>query len=186
MNKQELRTKHLKLRANLSKEIIKEKSLKITKNLESLNVFTKANKILFYYSFNNEVETLDVIKKYLKTKNIFLPKIIDKENFTIHEINSLSNLKINNIGIMEPDENNDNQKNNIDLIIIPGVCFDKSGNRIGMGRGYYDRFLKMIRKGIPKIALGFEEQLVDNIPKNEYDVSVDFVITDKKIYNCNQ
>ena len=73
-------------------------------------------------------------------------------------------------------------KNDIDLVIVPGVCFDKEKNRIGFGKGYYDRFLQ--NANINTIGICFEEQIVENrIPITEYDVKIKKIITDKKIYN---
>jgi len=180
--KKELRKKYLELRNNLSEEVVEAKSEKITQNLELLEIFKKAKNILFYYSVKNEVKTIELIKKYLPTKTIYLPKIISDHEFLPFPINSLSNLKRGEIGILEPEEDNRNYIDKIDLVIVPGVVFDRHGNRLGMGGGYYDRFLKKIKKEVPKIALSFDEQILDNLPNNPYDVPVDFVITDKKIY----
>ena len=77
---------------------------------------------------------------------------------------------------MEPMYNKDNiYKGKIDLIIVPGVGFDQNNNRLGYGKGFYDHFLK--NKNIFKIGICFKEQLLDEIPVNEYDIKMDLIIT---------
>jgi len=75
--------------------------------------------------------------------------------------------------IVSPDE--------LDLVIIPGVAFNKRGDRLGRGGGYYDRFLKQLRKQVPIVALAFEVQIVEDIPLEESDMPVDFIITEQRI-----
>ena len=89
-----------------------------------------------------------------------------------------------NFGVEEPIENEINYINqkDIGLIIVPGICFDKEKNRLGFGKGYYDRYLQ--NENINTIGICFEEQIVENIiPTTEYDVAMKKIITDKKIYN---
>ena len=74
----------------------------------------------------------------------------------------------------------------IDLVVVPGAVFDRRGYRVGYGGGFYDRFLSnKVRKEVPKIAVGFDLQVIDgNIPTNEFDFPVDFIITEKEIIDC--
>ena len=69
----------------------------------------------------------------------------------------------------------------IDLVIVPGIAFDRSGERIGYGMGFYDRFLKKIRKDTSSIGLAYEFQIVDDIPSEETDVKVNKIITEKRV-----
>ena len=69
----------------------------------------------------------------------------------------------------------------LDLVIVPGIAFDKKGHRIGYGYGYYDRFLKTIKKKAVKIGLAFDFQLIESIPEEEHDVPMNIVVTDKEI-----
>jgi 5-formyltetrahydrofolate cyclo-ligase len=69
----------------------------------------------------------------------------------------------------------------VDLVIVPGVCFDRSGNRLGYGAGYYDILLSHVKDKIPFVALAYEEQLVDTIPAEDHDVRVDIIVTDGHI-----
>jgi len=73
----------------------------------------------------------------------------------------------------------------IDLVIVPGAVFDREGYRVGYGGGYYDKFLSSkIRKDISKIAIAFDLQIVDKVPREEHDISVDYIITEKEIIKC--
>jgi len=76
----------------------------------------------------------------------------------------------------------------IDLVIVPGVVFDKSGHRIGYGHGYYDRFLdnlEKINKNAVKVGLAYDFQIADKVPIEKHDVPVDKIVTEKRIIRCN-
>ena len=81
----------------------------------------------------------------------------------------------------EPNSVYDDQ---IELVITPGVAFDKKGNRIGMGKGYYDRYFEQNNAPL-KVALAYEEQVLDSLPKDPYDVSINLIVTDQNLYQCN-
>ena len=90
-------------------------------------------------------------------------------------------------GIREPDPDSLRQlsADDLDLIIVPGVAFDSSGNRLGMGKGYYDRFLKHLRPSALKIALAFENQIVASIPWDDNDIKMDMIITEERVIYCS-
>ena len=75
------------------------------------------------------------------------------------------------------------QAADLDLILVPGLTFDRSGGRLGLGKGYYDRFLKYVRPDAPKIAPAFECQLLDEVPVSPHDVRVDMVVTENAVYS---
>lgn len=183
--KVKIRDKLLKIRKNIPEELRAIKNKRIIKNLESLDCFKNAHHILLYYSCNGEADTLELIEKYINSKQLYLPVIKGRNNFlqAIPVKNPL-NLKKGFEGIPEPNDIDPNSMfdDEIELIITPGVAFDKHGNRIGMGKGYYDRYFASYKTPL-KIGLAYEEQVLDSIPKDKYDVAVDFVVTDKNIYN---
>ena len=173
----------------LSKDDVKEKSLKIKENLFSLEEFKKAKNIMFYVSFGNEVGTREAIKELLakREKTVAVPYVL--ENYPILQLSELKNfdwLEPKTFGILEPKELYIREFNyeKLDLVIVPGIVFDKKGYRIGYGHGYYDRFLKILKKDVKKIGLAFELQVVDEIPEEEHDVPVDIIITEKRILKC--
>lgn len=188
--KQTLKQEIFQKRKSLSKEELKEKSLKIEENLYSLDEFKKAKNIMFYVSFGSEVGTRGIIKELLakKEKTVIVPYVL--ENYPILQLSELKNfdwLEVKTFGILEPKELYIREFNyeKLDLVIIPGIVFDKKGHRIGYGHGYYDKFLKILKKDVKKIGLAFELQIVDEIPEEEHDVPVDCVVTEKRVLKCN-
>tara|TARA_Y100000310_G_C20594468_1_gene769770 strand:+ start:433 stop:1002 length:570 start_codon:yes stop_codon:yes gene_type:complete len=188
--KQTLKSEISGKRKNFSKEEIKEKSSEIKEKLYSLNEFKKAKNIMLYVSFNNEVDTQEMIKELLinKEKNIVVPYVV-KNNpiLQLSELKNFNELAAKTFGILEPKENYIREFNHkkLDLIILPGIVFDQNGHRIGYGYGYYDRFLKKLDKKVKKIGIAFEFQLVDEIAEEKHDVPVDVIITERRVLRCN-
>ena len=185
-----LKLRILEKRKKLTKQEVKEKSKKIIDNLKSLKEFQSAKNMVFYVSFGNEVDTHEIIKELLanKEKTVIVPYVL--KNYPILQLSELKNfdeLEEKTFGILEPRELyiREFSIKKIDLVILPGVVFDKDGCRIGYGFGYYDRFLKKLEKHVKKISLAFELQIVNEIPKEKYDVPVDFVVTEKRVIRCN-
>lgn len=151
MNKEEkkvLRNKILEIRDSLNnneKELIDNK---IFNELINTDLYKRSINIFIYISFSNEINTRNIIEKAFKDKkNVFIPKVYkDDKLMKAIKLNSIDELKKNSMGILEPiDDSNYIEKENIDLIVVPGVVFDKECNRIGYGGGYYDRYLKDIK-----------------------------------------
>lgn len=180
---------------NIRKEVLmkrskmkaEEKELKDNIILEKLfetNLYKNARNIFTYISFGDEINTIKLIERALKdNKNISVPKTY-RETRTMNAIfiPCLKELKENHMGILEPiDDSIVIKKEDIDLIIVPGAVFDKDFNRIGYGGGYYDRYLENIAYKNNKVVLAYDFQIVDKIEKEEHDVKVDIIITDKQI-----
>ena len=174
-----LRKQLLEKRNALGKAEYVEKSRQIKEKLFSLPDFKDAKTVAFYVSFNNEVFTHDLIKETLKNKKVVVPKV--KENrLVLCEIRSFADLdEKDQFGILQPSNGKEIQKENVDLIIVPGVGFDKNGHRLGYGYGYYDRFLETVT--IPTAGLAFELQLVEKLPVYDHDVRLGKIITEKRI-----
>ena len=171
----------LEKRSKVSVKEVKSLSQKIRTSLFSLKEYKSAKAVMFYVSFNKEVSTREMIKEALKTKTVIVPKCV-KNEIAPYAIKSIEELKKGTLGILEPKTKNIFPKEKIDLIIVPGIAFDKRGFRIGYGKGYYDRFLKNLKA--KKIALAFEFQVIKKVPENEKDVPVDMVVTEKRIVEC--
>ena len=114
---------------------------------------------------------------------MFLP-FINSEKLFFSKINSLNDLVIGKFNILEP-KDRFKTKEELDLIIVPGLVFDKKGNRIGHGKGYYDSFLKK-HPNATKIGLAFEDQINKKILVEDHDIPMDFIITEKRIINCSK
>jgi len=187
--KQEVRKQLLHKRNNEPYVDINEKSLLIQKNLENFDLFKQANTILFYISYDKEVSTHDLIKKTLHTKKKVIVPLSDMKTYTIIPsiLTDWNHLSIGAYGILEPPRSQivPIEPNTIDLVIIPGIGFDKTGNRMGHGKGYYDRFLPLAKKAL-RIGLCFEFQIIDQIPTEPSDQKVDYIITEERIITCKK
>ena len=180
--KNELKELILKKRNSLLKEEITGKSNQIKNNLFNLQLYKNSKSIMFFASFKNEVDTHNMIKEALKNKTIVIPKVSHHE-IEPSVIISFDNLVIGKFGILEPIETMRIAYKNIELILVPGIVFDKEGHRIGYSLGYYDKFLAKVPKA-NKVGLAFDFQVVDKIPREMHDVPVDIIVTEKRVIEC--
>ncbi|MDU7147618.1 MAG: 5-formyltetrahydrofolate cyclo-ligase [Clostridium sp.] len=186
MNKEEkkiLRNKILEIRDSLNNNEKELMDNKIFNELINTDLYKRAINIFIYISFSNEINTRNIIEKAFEDKkNVFIPKVYkDDKLMKAVKLNSIDELKKNSMGILEPiDDSNYIEKENIDLIVVPGVVFDKECNRVGYGGGYYDRYLKDIKSKENKIALAYDLQIVDKIESEVHDIKVDYIITNTR------
>jgi len=147
--------------------------------------FYKYSLVLFIFvSFGSEVDTHKIISCALNDgKIVYVPKIKSKDKgIEIFRINTLSDLKLGYFNILEPLENCPvGNIKDIDLILIPGIAFDRNGGRIGYGAGFYDRFLTNINSAVPKLALAYQFKVLDEVPITEFDVRIDGIISNKEL-----
>ena len=184
--KDDLRKNMLHQRKNMKLENVSAFSNKILETIMSLPKFIKCKNIMLYLSFNNEVNTYALAKWCLANgKKVIVPYCISATREIIpFEINNLTDdLTKSTFGIMEPKHDILNKANieDIDLIIVPGVVFDEHCNRIGFGAGYYDRFLPKRAKNSSTIGLAYDYQIINKIPTGDYDIPLDFIISEKRI-----
>ena len=174
-----LRKALLEKRRNIPRRSRHVKSRHILRTLSQEPVFRRAEHVALYYGIAPEVETRPFLEKVLKDKKIYLPRIGPKKSMALCRVRSLSrDLKKGAYNIKEPRAFcKKRPARQMDMIIVPGVAFDKSGGRLGRGGGYYDRFLRNARKVI-KVGLCFREQIVKKVPMMMHDVKMDRVITD--------
>lgn len=155
-------------------------SSQILKHLEQTEEFQSASHIALYHAISGEVQTQEFIEKWYKKKHILLP-LVDGQDLQLILYEGPDSVQIGAYGILEPKADGARiPSNDIDLIIVPGVAFDKEKNRMGRGKGFYDRLLSSLN--IPKIGLAFEFQIVPTVPVAEYDKKMDFIITEKGIF----
>ena len=180
--KKALRKRILEMRDAQTKEDIIGHSLMIEERLTGLEEWKNAEKIFFFYGYASEVSTEGMmIHALAEGKRLFLPRVMGVEKMSFFEVKNLKGLIPDRHGILEPPESWDKTSEEPDLLIIPGVAFDCSCYRMGYGRGYYDRFISSIGHDIPNAALAFELQIVDSVPRGEYDLPVDMIVTEKEI-----
>lgn len=175
--KTNIRKQILEKRDSLTEKEIKEKSKSIGEKLFSLPEYKKAKTVSFFVSFGSEVNTHEMIKEALKEKEVCVPVVKDNE-IILSKINDFSDLdKKGKFGILEPSSIIEVDKELVDLIIVPGVAFDKNGYRVGYGKGYYDNLLRDYKGNTIGVCFGL--QMIDNVPVKEHDVKVKEVITEK-------
>jgi 5-formyltetrahydrofolate cyclo-ligase len=177
----------LKLREALNPNLSLSESKDILDKILNLNIYQKAKSIMFYMSCRQEVNTQDMINFALKdAKKVAIPAIIDKDKKIMKAfvISKLEEARQEIMGIRQPkiDAKNEIDAETLDLIFVPGVVFDKDCNRIGYGQGYFDRWLKNVKKN--KVAgLAYDFQIIDKIPTEEFDESLGMIISGKRIIN---
>jgi 5-formyltetrahydrofolate cyclo-ligase len=183
--KQAIREEVLRKRDKIPQEVRSAKNSLIKEKIFSLPEFISSHTVLFYASFRSEVETSKMIRESIGSgKRVLLPKV-DREakRLRLYEIKDISELSSGYMGIPEPSLTDERMVSpeDVDLVVIPGLGYDYSGNRLGYGAGYYDRLLSETKKKLIVIAPAYEEQIVDMIPAEEHDMKVDIIVTDKRI-----
>lgn len=161
-----------------------QKDLKIYDNLFSTESYKNAKSLMIYMSFGTEIDTRPIIERaWDQGKKIHIPFTINDTRLMYPVmIESFDNLVPGDFGILGPDANNHTRtfKHDLDLVIVPGVAFDLEGFRIGYGGGYYDRFLSDLDSSL--LSILYEDQLVDEDFKEDFDIPVDLLVTEKNIY----
>lgn len=146
----------------------------VFRRLEQLAAFHVSDKILMYHSLPDELSTHAFLDKWHDNKQFFLPRV-NGVNLEILPYERTS-LKVGAFHIEEPSGCEINDVAEIDMIVVPAIAFDRKGNRVGRGKGYYDRLLAESKA--MKIGVGYDFQLVDEIDTEVHDIPVDIVITE--------
>jgi len=151
----------------------------ITRRLTALPDFLAATRVLFYVSLGEEVETRALLASSLGKKTVFAPRV-EGDRLEIHEISSMDQLQPGAFGILEPVADSPVvDASLVEVALIPGAAFDLRGNRIGYGKGFYDRLLPGV--SALKIALAFDRQIVESIPAEPHDIAMDLLVTDERL-----
>ncbi len=178
LTKKQIRSRIL-LRLKTQKEEDRDKKSKIIKEkLFRTSVFKKAKIVMFYISFGGEVNTQDMIKKAQRLGKIVAVPVCKHHRVTIRPCILRNKAKVQNgpYGVCEPAIKEYIKLDDLDLVIVPGVAFDKKGNRLGRGKGCYDYFLKKLPPRIASIGLAFDFQILPSLPTTPADVKMGKVI----------
>lgn len=180
-SKENLRKEILQKRKNMSNTEILERSKQITEFVIQTQEFKEAKNILLYAPIQNEVDTERIAKETLNLqKNLFYPKVIG-EHLIFYKITKEEHLQTGYQSILEPIEGLPAYEGESHTcVIVPGVAFDRKRNRIGYGKGFYDRFLAKHSNNY-SIGVCFALQMVDNLPFNELDIPLHRVITENGV-----
>lgn len=173
--KDEIRKRISEKKKEFSESELKALSSTIMEKLKDNVVLKCAKTVLLYYSLPDEVFTHDFVEKWSKEKTILLP-VVKGDELEIRVYAGSECMQKGSFNIDEPQGEAYNDLISIDAAVIPGVSFDRHGNRLGRGKGFYDRFLKKLNTF--KIGVCFGFQLSEEIPHSEHDVAMDEVWTE--------
>ena len=174
MNKNELRKKYKEVRKD------NQPTDKIFKRIITLPEYQESQSIALFFSTPFEVDTKSLIEYSLKqNKSVYLPRVVDKHQMVFIKINDLNkeHFTLSKYGIYEPI--GESTTDNIDLTIVPGLCFDKRGFRVGYGGGFYDYYLS--NHNTTKVGICYDNQITDEIDIDEYDIQMDILVTEKQV-----
>ena len=179
----ELRMQIRRQREEMSALYVLEMSARIGERLIAMPEYRAAKRVFCYHSLPMEVQTGGLIREILREgKELYLP-VTGKDNMiTAVRLTDPERMHRGAFRVMEPDGNESIDPSELDMILTPGLAFDRAGGRIGYGAGCFDRFLPKCRGLI--VGLAFEMQLVDRVPMEPHDVRMHRVISEKQIYCC--
>lgn len=178
MDKKELRRQIRAAKALVTFDEKLERSQTVMKQVERLPQFAKADTILLYWSMDDEVQTHDFVNNWYTEKIVLLP-CVDGDDLKLRQYTGAECLRAGEqFGIGEPVGPEFTELDRVQMIVVPGVAFDRQCNRMGRGRGFYDRLLKSTPNAF-KVGVAFDFQLVDEVPVEAFDVKMDCVVAEK-------
>lgn len=144
--------------------------------IESLREFTCSRNILMYCSLADELPTMSTLNRWRATgKQVYLPRV-NGEFLDIMPYDPEC-MEKGAFGINEPASGIKVSPETIDMVVVPGMAFDCEGNRLGRGRGFYDRLLSGMKSTVITVGVGYDFQLLDHVPVDEHDMKLDYVAT---------
>lgn len=160
---------------------VERRSKNVEKKIQNLSCYINAKCIMVYYPLKGEVNLLGMVRKALEEKRVCFP-FIKEEELIPYQIQDLENDLVRGIfGIKQPLPQKARQVNERDLemVIVPGLAFDRNRYRLGRGGGYYDRFLRKLDKKTKKVGVAFDFQILENLPHHSsQDAKLDIIVTD--------
>lgn len=173
--KNEIRYKMKNLREVMSESTRRSAAEEVFDRLEKTAAFLLADRIMMYHSLPDELYTHDFLRKWNGRKRFYLPRVngVNLEVLPYEE----SRLELGSFHIEEPTGTDCIDPSEIELVIVPAVAYDKKGRRLGRGKGFYDRFLQHTKA--TKVGVGYEFQLVEELPSEAHDIAMDIVITQR-------
>lgn len=180
MEKREIRRRIRNLRTMLSAEERLRAAEAVFARLEAEAAFLMADKVLMYHSLPDELSTHEFLGRWHSRKSFFLPRVngVDLEILPYDQ----NRLELGAFHIEEPMGCDVIPEEEMELIVVPAVAYDSAGNRLGRGKGFYDRLLR--RTKAVTIGVAYDFQLVEGLPVEDHDVPVDMVITPSGVYRC--
>ncbi len=185
LSKKELRTRLKANIAALSADEIHHRSRQACNSLVAQPEFERAEIVMVFLSLPTEINTAPlVLRAWQEGKRVLAPRVSwEQRRMMPVEIRSLTeNIEDTQWSLRQPLQGDPVPLSMIDLVVVPGLGFDPEGNRLGRGRGFYDRFLAHSEFAGSTCAVAFEEQIVEAIPADSHDIRVDMLITDQHVW----
>ncbi len=185
-----LREQMKQTRLAMSKAEVQRRSESIVARLVELEVFQRAGSVMLYLPVRNEVDTTRVVARCLNDgKALVLPRMdYEQDGVVAHRVDDpATQLVLGRMDLVEPDPAKTEVVSpaEIDLVVVPGLAFDRRGYRIGWGRGYYDAFLAVADARAVRVGLAYEFQLVDAVEHDGHDVPMHTVVTEGTTVRCD-
>jgi 5,10-methenyltetrahydrofolate synthetase len=178
LEKAKVRKEIASLKQRYTREELLAKSIEVCKQIEASDVFQQAINIFTYNAMKDEVSTIALMERWKDRKKFYFPVVAGNE-LIFREINDATLFERSSIGVNEPKGMKGVGHERADLILVPGVAFDRNRNRLGRGKGYYDRFLS--DSLVTKVGICFEFQLIAVVPADEGDIKMDLIISEHTI-----
>ncbi|MCR5589083.1 MAG: 5-formyltetrahydrofolate cyclo-ligase [Bacteroidales bacterium] len=177
MEKAEIRKRMRELKRAVTPEEKLRRSETVMRGVEALPEFQRARVVLLYWSMADEVQTHAFVERWYKEKTLLLP-CVDGDDLRLRQYTGPECMVAGEqFGIGEPSGEEWTDLDAVELIVVPGVAFDRQNNRMGRGRGFYDRLLKSTPNAV-KVGVAYDFQILDSIPVEPHDVKMDRVITE--------
>lgn len=190
IDKSILRQELLIKRRSLTNSEVCTASKKITKIISCWPLYKDANVIMSYLSMPEEPQTDELIINAIQLEKIIcVPRLLPRygymEAVRLFSLNDA--VRCGKLGLRQPDTSKSEtiSPESIDLVLVPGMAFDLQGNRLGMGAGYYDRFLPSAQNAI-FAGIAWDFQIVSSVPNEDHDIALDFLVTESGVFNCKQ
>lgn len=186
MEKAELRRKLQAQRRSFTTEQVVSSSAIVAKHILACDAYRKAKHIMGYLAFGKELSVDEVLQQALADgKQVYVPEIISAAEFRAVELQSFDNFQLDRYGIRSIIDGKAVEPELLDLILVPAVAFDRQGNRLGMGAGYYDRFLPLAKKAIV-IGVAYADLIQEQLLTDAYDVPAPFLVCENGMISIRQ
>ncbi|MCZ6876489.1 MAG: 5-formyltetrahydrofolate cyclo-ligase [bacterium] len=184
--KARLRQRLLSERATLTAAEVQHKSAKIAAGVSGLSTFQASHTIMVYLALAQEVQTSGIIDAARHHNKRIVVPVVEGGNLVALELPLESaQLRRGRLGILEPSlDGTIVQPDDIPLIVVPGIAFDRQGGRLGFGKGYYDRFLQQMPPTAYAYGLAFAMQIVPRVPQMAHDICVHSIMTEQEFIPC--
>lgn len=177
-DKEKLRKEIASKKRQFTPEDLLRMSEEVFSVLEITGSFRDASTIFIYNSMPDEVGTKEFVQRWSGEKDFYFPAVVN-DKLVFRNITTDTLYTKSKIGVDEPSGTDFTDYKKLDMVIVPGVAFDRKGNRLGRGKGYYDRFLSQIKA--PKVGVCFDFQLYDQIPVSDFDIKMDIIVSENDL-----